>query len=367
MSLQIGIVGLPNVGKSTLFNALTKAGAAVASYPFTTIDPNVGVVEVPDPRLHDVADIVKPEEVKPTTVEFVDIAGLVKGAHKGEGLGNQFLGHIRNVDAVAMVVRCFEDPDVAHITSELDPLEDCDIIDLELVLADLTTVERREEKVRSMAKAQPREFSAELDLLDRMKAHLEGGNLAVRLPISDKEIALLRPLNLLTGKPRLYIANVGEDSLPAGGPLAEVVLRRAKDTGAQSVVICAQLEADLADWSDEEAAEYRAELGLASPGLDRLIHAGYRLLDLITFFTATGTNVVRAWTLRQGETAYDAAGKIHTDMQQGFIRAEVISYADLMSTGNFQTARERGLIRLEGKDYVVQDGDVLHVRFSPPR
>jgi GTP-binding protein YchF len=367
MSLQIGIVGLPNVGKSTLFNALTKAGAAVASYPFTTIDPNVGVVEVPDPRLHDVAAIVKPEEVKAATVEFVDIAGLVKGAHKGEGLGNQFLGHIRNVDAVAMVVRCFEDPDVAHITSELDPLADCDIIDLELVLADLTTVERREEKVRSMAKAQPREFAAELELLARMKAHLESGSLAVRLPVSDKEADLLRPLNLLTGKPRLYIANVGEDSLPSGGPLAEVVLERAEERGAQGVVICAQMEADLADWSDEEAAEYRAELGLDSPGLDRLIHAGYRLLNLITFFTATGTNVVRAWTACQGDTAYDAAGKIHTDMQQGFIRAEVISYAELMSAGNFQMARERGTIRLEGRDYVVQDGDVLHIRFSPPR
>jgi len=367
MSLQIGIVGLPNVGKSTLFNALTKAGAAVASYPFTTIDPNVGVVEVPDPRLHDVAAIVKPEEVKAAIVEFVDIAGLVKGAHKGEGLGNQFLGHIRNVDAVAMVVRCFEDPDVAHITSELDPLADCDIIDLELVLADLTTVERREEKVRSMAKAQPREFAAELELLARMKAHLEGGNLAARLPVLDKEADLLRPLNLLTGKPRLYIANVGEDSLPEGGPLAEIVLRRAEGRGAQAVVICAQLEADLADWSDQEAAEYRAELGLASPGLDRLIHAGYRLLTLITFFTATGTNVVRAWTVCRGDTALDAAGQIHTDMQQGFIRAEVISYADLMSAGNFQTARERGLIRLEGRDYVVQDGDILHIRFSPPR
>jgi len=268
---------------------------------------------------------------------------------------------------VAMVVRCFEDPDVAHITSDLDPLTDCDIIDLELVLADLTTVERREEKVRSMAKAQPREFATELELLARMKAHLESGNLAVRLPVSDKEADLLRPLNLLTGKPRLYIANVGEDSLPSGGPLAEVVLGRAEERGAQGVGICAQLEADLADWSDEEAAEYRAELGLASPGLDRLIHAGYRLLNLITFFTATGTNVVRAWTACRGDTAYDAAGKIHTDMQQGFIRAEVISYADLMSAGNFQTARERGTIRLEGRDYVVQDGDVLHIRFSPPR
>jgi GTP-binding protein YchF len=366
MSLQIGIVGLPNVGKSTLFNALTKAGAAVASYPFTTIDPNVGVVEVPDARLHDIAAIVQPQEVKPTTIEFVDIAGLVRGAHRGEGLGNQFLGHIRNVDAVAMVVRCFENPDVAHVTAELDPLSDCDVIDLELVLADLATVERREEKVRSMAKAQPREFEAELELLARLKSHLEAGKLAAELSGSEREVELLRPISLLTGKPRLYIANVAEESLPGGGPLAQIVLGRAEEEAAQAVVICAQLEADLADWPPEEAAEYRAELGLKASGLERLVHAGYRLLDLITFFTATGTSVVRAWTLRRGQTAYDAAGKVHTDMQRGFIRAEVVSYQQLMSAGDFHTARERGQVRLEGRDYVVQDGDITHIRFSPP-
>ncbi len=367
MSLQIGIVGLPNVGKSTLFNALTRAGATVASYPFTTIDPNVGVVEVPDPRLHEIAAIVQPQEVKPATIEFVDIAGLVKDAHKGEGLGNQFLGHIRNVDAIALVVRCFEDPDVAHVTAELDPVADCDVLDLELVLADLSTVERREEKVRSMAKAQPREFAAELDLLARMNAHLAAGHLAVRLPMSEKEAELLRPLNLLTGKPRLYVANVGEDSLPDGGPLAEIVIERAEAEGAQAVVLCGQLEADVADWPADEAAEYRSEMGLEAPGLERLIHASYRLLDLITFFTATGTNVVRAWTLCRGETAYDAAGKVHTDMQRGFIRAEVVSYADLVAAGDSHTARERGLIRLEGREYIVHDGDVIHIRFSPPR
>jgi len=367
MSLQIGIVGLPNVGKSTLFNALTKAGAAVASYPFTTIDPNVGVVEVPDPRLADVAAIVQPDEVKPTVIEFVDIAGLVKGAHKGEGLGNQFLGHIRNVDAVAHVVRCFEDPDVAHVTAELDPLADCEVIDLELILADLATTERREEKVSSAAKAQPKEYAAELALLSRLKAHLEGGQPASKLPALEKEVEMLRPLNLLTSKPRLYIANVGEENLPDGGPLAETVLKRAEEEGAQVVVLCAQVESDLVDWSPAEAAEYRADLGLEASGLQQLIHAGYRLLDLITFFTATGTSVVRAWTLRQGGTAYDAAGKIHTDMQRGFIRAEVVSHADLISAGNMHAARERGLIRLEGRDYVVQDGDVIHIRFSPPR
>lgn len=367
MSLQIGIVGLPNVGKSTLFNALTRAGAAVASYPFTTIDPNVGIVEVPDARLHDVAAIVQPDEVKPTTIEFVDIAGLVAGAHKGEGLGNQFLGHIRNVDAVALVVRCFEDPDVAHVTAELDPLADAEVLDLELMLADLGTVERREEKVRSAAKAQPREHAAELELLARVREHLATGSLAALLPLTPKEAEMLAPLNLLTAKPRLYVANVGEDALPEGGPLAAQVIRRAEEEGAQAVVICAACEADLADWSPEEAAEYRAELGLGASGLERLITASYRLLDLVTFFTATGTNVVRAWTLRRGQTVYEAAGKIHTDMQRGFIRAEVVAHADLVRVGDFARAREHGVLRLEGRDYQVQDGDVIHIRFSPPR
>ena len=366
MSLQIGIVGLPNVGKSTLFNALTKAGAAVASYPFTTIEPNVGVVAVPDPRLDRVAAIVRPKEVKPTVVEFVDIAGLVKGAHQGEGLGNQFLGHIRNVDAIALVVRCFEDPDVAHVTAELDPLSDCEVIDLELILADLATVERREEKVRSSAKAQPKVYAAELDLLARLKAHLQTGRTAGQFPLSPHEAELLQPLPLLTAKPRLYVANVGENSLPDGGPLAAAVIDRAEKEGAQSVVICAQTEADLADWTPEEAAEYRAELGLEAPGLERLIHAGYRLLDLITFFTATGVNVVRAWTLKRGETVLEAAGKIHTDMQQGFVCAEVVSYADLTAAGDFNAARERGTVHLQGREYVVHDGDVIHIRFSPP-
>jgi GTP-binding protein YchF len=367
MSLQIGIVGLPNVGKSTLFNALTKAGAAVASYPFTTIDPNIGVAELPDPRLRDVAAIVKPDEIKPTTIEFVDIAGLVRGAHEGEGLGNQFLGHIRNVDAIALVVRCFADPDVAHVSAELDPLSDCEVIDLELILADLATLERREDKVHTMAKAQPREFAAELDLLAHLRAHLEAGQLASLFSVPPKEAEVLNPLNLLTAKPRLYIANIGEDDLPGQGPLVELVIERARQEGAEAVILCAQLEADLADWPPEEAAEYRAGLGLEASGLERLVHASYRLLNLITFFTATGTSVVRAWTLRKGQTAFDAAGKVHTDMQRGFIRAEVVSHTDLMAAGDFQAARDRGLLRLEGRDYVIQDGDIVHIRFSPPR
>jgi GTP-binding protein YchF len=367
MSLQVGIVGLPNVGKSTLFNALTQAGATVASYPFTTIDPNIGVVEVPDPRLDDIAAIIEPDEVKATTIEFVDIAGLVQGAHKGEGLGNQFLGHIRNVDAIGLVVRCFEDSDIAHITTELDPLADSDIIDLELLLADVATMERRQDKVRSAAKAQPRAYTAELDLLARLQAYLDAGHLAASFPTTDKEAEMLAPLNLLTGKPRLYIANVGEDDLPGGGPLAARVKQRAKAEGAPAVVISAQMDADLAEWSEVEAKEYRTELGIEASGLEQLIHAGYQLLDLVTFFTATGTSVVRAWTIEQSRTAWDAAGKIHTDMQRGFIRAEVVSYNNLMSSGDFAAARERGVLRLEGRDYVVQDGDIVHIRFSPPR
>jgi hypothetical protein len=256
---------------------------------------------------------------------------------------------------------------VAHVSATLDPLTDSEVLDLELILADLGTVERREDKVQSMAKAQPREYAEELRLLGRLKEYLASGQLAAQFPTSEREARLLSPLNLLTGKPRLYIANVGEKDLPLGGPLSEVVHQRALREGAQVVVLCAQMETDLVDWSPEEAAEYRAELGLEASGLERLIHAGYQLLNLITFFTATGTNVVHAWTLHQGETAYDAAGKVHTDMQRGFIRAEVVSHRDLVDAGDFGKARERGWVRLEGRDYVVQDGDVIHIRFSPPQ
>jgi len=369
MPLQIGIVGLPNAGKSTLFNALTQANAAVASYPFTTIEPHVGVAEVPDPRLDTIAHLINPEKVVPTTIQFVDIAGLVKGAHQGEGLGNQFLAHIREVDAIALVLRCFEDPDVAHVSAQLDPLDDLSVLDLELSLADLGTVERRMERAQSAAKSRPKDFEWELATLDALKEHLARGGAARTFSgageaASDRVQALLAELFLLTLKPRLLVANVGEDTLPEGGHLAAKVVETAAQGGSQSIILCADCEAALAEWPADEAAEYRAELGLSTPGLNRLVGASYRLLDLITFFTVTGGEVVRAWTLRQGETAWHAAGQVHTDMQQGFIRTDVVAYAALETAGSMAAVREAGRLRSEGRDYVVQDGDVIHIHFS---
>jgi hypothetical protein len=364
MGLQIGIVGLPNAGKSTLFNALTGANAAVASYPFTTIDPNQGVCIVRDDRLARVFELAGSAKSVPATVEFVDIAGLVKGASRGEGLGNQFLGHIRNTDAIAFVLRCFDDPDVAHVAAQIDPLEDLATLELELTLADLGAVERRLEKVQTQAKARPRDFADELAFLERLRAHLNGGKGAHLLALEGKENEWLAPLNLLTAKPRLFVANVGEDHLPDGGERAQAVCRAANAEGAQCVVLCAQLEAELVTWPALDADAYRAELGLHEAGRDVLIHAGYRLLNLITFFTATGTKEVRAWPLPAGTPAIEAAGRIHTDIQRGFIRAEVVSFADLDRLGSFAAVRERGLLRLEGRDYIVQDGDVIHFRFA---
>jgi GTP-binding protein YchF len=368
MPLQIGIVGLPNAGKSTLFNALTQANAAVASYPFTTIEPHVGVAEVPDPRLDAIADLIRPDKVIPTTIQFVDIAGLVKGAHQGEGLGNQFLAHIREVDAIALTLRCFENPDVAHVSASLDPLNDLGVLDLELSLADLGTVERRIERAQSAAKARPKDFEWELAALDALKEHLARGQPARTFSgdtdADDRVQALLAELFLLTLKPRLLVANVGEEALPEGGSLALRVVEAADQEGSQAIILCADCEAALAEWPPDEAAAYRAELGLSTPGLDRLVGASYRLLDLITFFTVTGGEVVRAWTLGRGETAWHAAGQVHTDMQRGFIRADAVNHADLMAAGSMTAARERGRLRSEGRDYVIQDGDVIHIHFS---
>jgi len=365
MSLSVGIVGLPNVGKSTLFNALTRAGALVANYPFTTIDPNTGVVHVPDARLERVAAIVHPEKTTPTTVEFVDIAGLVRGASKGEGLGNQFLSHIRTVDAVAMVVRCFTDGNVVHVDGAADPQRDIATVNIELGLADLATLERRMEKLTPMARSGDKHAHAELTALERLSQHLDSGKPARRFARHEDEGAALHDLHLLTDKPVLYVANVDETLTDKTSAMVEAIERQAASDGAEFMTICAKIEDDLAALSPAEAADYRAALGVSEPGLAMLIRTGYRLLKLVTFFTATGEKEVRAWTIQRGTKAPQAAGKVHTDMEKGFIRAEVVSFADLDHSGSFVAAREHGLVRLEGRDYVVQDGDVVHFRFSP--
>ena len=364
MSLQLGLVGLPNAGKSTLFNALTRAHAAVAPYPFTTIDPHVGVVAVPDPRLDALAKLIHPEKITPTTLEVVDIAGLVKDAHKGEGLGNQFLGHIRNVDAIAIIARCFKNDDVPHVSGTIDPRENIAILELELSLADLATLDKQRSKVKSAAKVGDKKVLDELHLLDRAHEHLAAGHPIRTLTIDDAERALLKPLQLLTMKPLIYVANIGEKDLPNGGEFGASVASIAQQSHAESLAVCASCEMDLAEWSGDDAAQYRKELGLVEASLDRVIRAGYKLLDLITFFTATGGKELRAWTLRRGGTAIDAAGQVHTDMARGFIRAEVIGCETLLQIGSLAVAREKGQLRLEGREYVVQDGDLIHFRFA---
>lgn len=360
--MKIGIVGLPNVGKSTIFNAITKAGAESANYPFCTIDPNVGVVTVPDERLEVLEKMYQSKRVVPTTIEFVDIAGLVKGASKGEGLGNKFLSHIREVDAIAHVVRCFEDENVVHVEGKIDPLDDLETINLELILADLEMVDRRVEKTRKAAKGDKAE-RANLEILEKLKTILEAGKMPLNTDFSEDEWQYVSGLQLISTKPVLYIANVAEDDLISDNDMVKALKEKVSGDNREVIKISAKIEEEIAELDDEEKALFLTDLGLEASGLDQVIRAGYKLLGLITFLTA-GPEETRAWTIRKGTKAPQAAGKIHSDIERGFIRAEITTYEQLVKVGSDVKAKELGVTRIEGKDYVMQDGDVTFFRFN---
>jgi GTP-binding protein YchF len=362
MAIKCGIVGLPNVGKSTLFNALTKAEIAAENYPFCTIEPNTGIVPVPDPRLDVLAGIVSPEKVIPTTVEFVDIAGLVEGASKGEGLGNKFLGHIRETHAIAHVVRSFEDGDITHVSGSVDPVRDADIINTELAIADLESVEKAKYRWSKQAKSGDKQAKFMVELLTRVSEHLDEGKPVRAMSLNEQELDGLKELHLITIKPLMYVANVAEDGF-SDNPHLDAVNKMAAEQGAVVVSVCAAIEAEIALLEDEDKALFMDELGLEEPGLDRVIRAGYQLLGLQTYFTA-GVKEVRAWTVKVGATAPQGAGVIHTDFEKGFIRAEVVAYQDYVDNNGESGAKDAGKWRLEGKDYIMQEGDVVHFRFN---
>ncbi|MBL7002802.1 MAG: redox-regulated ATPase YchF [Gammaproteobacteria bacterium] len=362
MGFKCGIVGLPNVGKSTLFNAMTKAGIAAENYPFCTIDPNVGIVAVPDSRLNDISAIVEPKKIIPTTMEFVDIAGLVAGASKGEGLGNQFLGHIRDTDAIAQVIRCFENDDIVHVAGKIDPLDDIETINTELLLADMEAIDRQVERAAKAARSNDKDAKIKHTFMLKLQEFVADGRMVREYEVEEHEKKLMHDMHLITAKPILYIANVSEDGFEDNEHL-DRLRDYAKDNNAQVVPVCASIEAEISELDEEDAAEFLAELGLDEAGLSRVIHSGYELLKLQTYFTA-GVQEVRAWTISQGDTAPQAAGKIHTDFEKGFIRAEVIGYDDFIDNNGEQGAKDAGKWRLEGKEYVMVEGDVVHFRFN---
>lgn len=364
ITLGVGIVGLPNVGKTTLFNALTRAGAGVASYAFSTVEPNTAMVELPDKRLQVLARMYRPKKVTPTVMKFVDVAGLVAGASRGEGMGNLFLSHIRELDALAMVIRCFTDPNVQHVDARLDPRRDMAMVNLELALADLDVVNKRREKISGTARFKPAaKEKEELDLLDRLAAHLDQGDPIRTLTFTAEESKLLKSFSFLTAKPVLYVANIGEDQIGKDTLEVQAVREEAKAANAEVIVLSARLEAEIRDLPDEEASAFLEDAGLKEPALDAFIHTAYQLLNLVTFLTA-GDPEVRAWTVRHGTKAPEAAGVIHSDIERGFIKAEIVAFDDLAAAGSYAAARERGKVRLEGRDYVIKDGDVCLFRFN---